>query len=548
MFKNYLWILLFTIWIISCTDETIVFEQPQESLFTEESIQVLENSLSYEASGVLDIYKPQEATLGFSKISEEAAGDFPLTLVGRIKAPSLGGRPSLTASHVEVSGDFVYVSYNAIGAEYFGAIDVVNIANPEKIRLVSRLYFSNADISALAYENGNLYAVGGVDSEKSTLATANSLLAKLPIANGLFNLRSGLLFAFQEGFVATDVSVANGKAYVVSGRDGFLNTYDVNELTLEQSIPFQDLRSIAIEGNQLAVLDAQEGIRLLDATTLENSQTFAVEADFQPDHKRTIDILDNKIVVARGGLGAGIYDKNSGALLQEIGIPLNPTHVATTDIVTNATAFNEGAMLMANGGAGLCLSIEDNDIDLVGIIGLEGSINFVESKGDYIFAASGLEGLQIIKMNRPNPQDTLSERCQGAVDYNGQATLQVPQGTSVAYAGNKRLNYLSVAGEALLCGFWTVSQEVVADNDATLEVRGSLFVGRNNKRKDVTIKAGSTLRIEGNLTVYGNLILESGAQLIFEPGTQNIANIFGEVVIAHDATVSGTFKDVQEKF
>ena len=44
----------------------------------------------------------------------------------------------------------------------------------------------------------------------------------------------------------------------------------------------------------------------------------------------------------------------------------NPDGVATSDIVTNAVTINEDVLLMANGGAGLCLSEEeDNGTDNV---------------------------------------------------------------------------------------------------------------------------------------------------------------------------------------
>ena len=76
---------------------------------------------------------------------------------------------------------------------------------------------------------------------------------------------------------------------------------------------------------------------------------------------------------------------------------------------------------------------------------------------------------------------------------------------------------------------------------------GTLTVGRNNKRRDITVDEGATLRIEGSLTIYGDLVLEDGATVEFL-GTDAVANIFGSVIKNGAVTVSGTFEDVKGKF
>jgi hypothetical protein len=89
---------------------------------------------------------------------------------------------------------------------------------------------------------------------------------------------------------------------------------------------------------------------------------------------------------------------------------IDPEHLGVGEKVTNAVAINEGVILMANGGAGLCLSEKKIDnSDIIGIIQIDGSSNYVTSLGDYVFVASGKEGLQILKLNRPS--DTLSNQC-----------------------------------------------------------------------------------------------------------------------------------------
>ncbi len=57
----------------------------------------------------------------------------------------------------------------------------------------------------------------------------------------------------------------------------------------------------------------------------------------------------------------------------------------------------------------------------------------------------------------------------------------------------------------------------------------------------------ATLRIEGNLTIYGDLVLEDDSTLEFI-GDQSVVNIFGDVRFGNNVTVSGNFEDVRNKF
>ena len=55
------------------------------------------------------------------------------------------------------------------------------------------------------------------------------------------------------------------------------------------------------------------------------------------------------------------------------------------------------------------------------------------------------------------------------------------------------------------------------------------------------------MRIEGNLTIYGDLDLKDGSTIEFI-GSDSVVNIFGEVKIGDNVTIAGEFDDVQNKF
>ncbi len=145
-------VFIFILVLTSCSDETTVFEESKEDLRLETDETLLENSVLYDKAGVLDIFDEENISgKGYLTSKNDLAGDYPLTLVAQIDVPSFSGGRSLTASHVDVSGSYAYVSYNTAAEVYVGGIDIINISDPTNPRVTSRLYYVNADINSIKF-------------------------------------------------------------------------------------------------------------------------------------------------------------------------------------------------------------------------------------------------------------------------------------------------------------------------------------------------------------------------------------------------------------
>jgi hypothetical protein len=138
-------------------------------------------------------------------------------------------------------------------------------------------------------------------------------------------------------------------------------------------------------------------------------------------------------------------------------------------------------------------------------------------------------------------------RCSDLSTYEGSSNLNVNTGENLAYRGAKRFNNFNISGSLLLCGSWTVKNEINLNEDALFEMNGTLVIGRNRSRKNINVNTGATLRIEGNLTIYGDLNLNDGATIEFI-GDNSVVNIFGAVNRNGDTTVEGTYSDIKNKF
>jgi len=256
----------------ACADQTTYFVDFADEFFLENSELKLESSINYDNAGVLDIYESDSASGTSGKVNNDFAGDYPLTLVAQIDPPSYQGTTNLTATHVAIVDEYAYVSYNTAEDNYWGAIDIIRISDPTSPVISNRLFLVDIDANALAYENGFVYVVGGVDSEKSAQATSNSVTIKIAVENGRFNLAAGVAIGFQPGYNATSVKLLGNTVVVGSGKEGSMTAFSQNDLTTLKEVAFDDIRDIAIKDNALAILDASKGVSFLDTNFAVTSE------------------------------------------------------------------------------------------------------------------------------------------------------------------------------------------------------------------------------------------------------------------------------------
>lgn len=405
MKKKYLVIFSAVIFFTGCSDETTYFDQQSlgRELILEESNSVLSNGINNDSNGILDIYFEHEISSKNGGLLLNTTSDFHLNLVGQVSSPNFEGSSNLTATHVDYQDKFAYVSYNTIGETFAGAVDIIDLSDPLSPVLASRMYMYNRDANVILYDNGHLYVLGSVNAEKVLEATGDSFIAKIGVHNGIIDL-DNVNYFYQQGNTATGITKMQNSYYVSSGVDGSIAKYDGSTFLKSSEITFDDLRSVASENGKLAVLDASTGVTIMDSELNQLSQIMT-NSSFVEDAKRTIAMTVDQVIVAEGGQGAGVYNLNTGTLEERLPILIDPENIAFSDKVTNAVSVNGNATLMANGGAGLAIKVKNELVDLMGVVELKGSINYVVSDGDYIFAASGNSGLQII--NKIRTQESL---------------------------------------------------------------------------------------------------------------------------------------------
>lgn len=494
---------------------------------------ILGNRMDFGNSGVINFESGDAARSPL----DGNTSDFPMSLLAQVNPPTYNGS-TLTATHVDVKDNYVYVSYNTQGNVYLGGIDVIDVSQPNNPQLIVQAILPNTDISTVIYDNGQLYIAGAANIDANPGLTSPAFVAKMPLQSGLLtNNYSAVSLASN---VATGLAVASTKYYGVSGNNGVVAKIDKTTNTVETTINVADLRALGKIDNKIVVLSGNQGVKVYNADNLSLQSSFSTSADVL-DSKRTIDFQGANLLVSEGYQGLKVYNLASGSLVQTLALPTSlPANIDVADVVTNAVSVNGDFVYAANGAAGVYVYKKvSNSLNLLGSIQLGGSSNYVKSVGDYIFVATGTGGLKIIKKVTVSSID-----CTGYAAYNGGQWLNVNSGQTLNYQGSAALQGINVNQNLTFCGSLSVAQQLNVNSNGIFTLKGSLAQGQNGS---TTMHVNGTFRVEGSVVIYGDLMLNSGAKLEFLGSGSSII-VYGKVTRNNNVTITGNFIDVLNKF
>jgi hypothetical protein len=538
MKKNvYLFSFLALSLLISCDDNNDnKNDQSLDSITITSDQNTLNQRLDYTNSGVIAI---ENGSLT-GKAAENTVTSFPLVQIAEIKPPVDANGKTLQASHVTVNGNYAYVSYITRGDVYSGAIDVIDVSDPYKPKLVTSALIPNTDITSLTYSNGNLIIGAAKDVDKDPLLGSNpAVVFNMPLSSGL--LTDKLTTNYLESRVTTDVAANTSNYFAVTGDNGSLFKISTSTKAVTGKTAMADLRSIALTSDKVVTLSGTKGVNIYNQTTLALQKSFTTSTDVS-GAKRTMDIDGTKLLVSEGPNGLGVYDINSGSKLQTIAIA-----TAGEDNVTNAVSVNDGYAFLANGALGLNVYQPGTQYSLLGSVGITGSSNYVKSSGNYIYVASGTGGLKIIKMEKPN---TTFANCSSYSIYNQGKDLILNSNDVKSYQGATSINSIIVNSGATLthCGAISVLSNLTLNSGGTFNMTGSLSQGKYQQSNptELVINSNSLLQIEGSVVIWGDLRLNSGAKINFI-GNDSSITIYGKVTKGSNVTITGNYKDTENK-
>ncbi|MRX70020.1 Uncharacterized conserved protein [Flavobacterium resistens] len=495
----------------------------------------LNQRLDYTNSGVISITNTSTA----KGLATQSTTDLPMVQIAEINPPTDSNGRTLQANHVAVNGNYAYVAYTMMGEAYSGAIDVIDVTDPYKPKLLTSALIANTDITSLTYSNGNLIIAGAKDIDKDATLTNPAIVINMQLSSGM--LTDKYTVTKLESHATTDVAANSSSYFAVTGDTGSLFKISNSTKQVTSKVAVQDLRTVAISGDKIVTLSGTKGVNIYNESTLALQKSFTTSTDVSAA-KRTIDFDGTKLLVSEGYNGLGVYDINSGSKLQTIGLAS-----AGGDNVTNAVSVNDGYAFVANGAAGLNVYKSGTSLSLVGTVGITGSSNYVKSSGDYIYVASGKGGLKIIKMEKPN---ATFANCSSYGVYNQGKDLILNSNEVKSYNGSTAINSIIVNSGGVLthCGSISVQNTLILNSGGTFNMTGTLAQGKYQQSNptELIINSNALLQIEGSVVIWGDLRLNSGAKINFI-GNNSSITIYGKVTKNSGVTITGTYKDTENK-
>ena len=355
-----------------------------------------------------DVDVPVDTTIlgKTSSISKTTA--FKLKLRASV-APPVAGGTTLQATHVVLSGNYAYVSYNVQGSTYLGGVDVFDVSVKTKPKLISQAIFQSTDVSALWYDSGKLYLA---EATSDTGYAYPAVLEEITLSNNKLTLtsrRTGV-----PSYVATDVKVTGGKVFVTSGSGGMgtggLSVLNSATLQTVTSDLFLDARAVDVYSSYMVVM---QGTPARLRTYLVSNNQFQTSYDVGgatiPESKSTIRVSLERAFVAAGDGGTKVVNLLTGVVTDSVA-RATVTGLDPSLTVTNAVSINNDLVFMANGEAGVYVAqaavnlettpFSATKLKLLGKMqfGSAESANFVASSNSLLFVATGLGGLKIVEI------------------------------------------------------------------------------------------------------------------------------------------------------
>ena len=273
--------------------------------------------------------------------------------------PVVVGGVTTQASDLAISDDYAYIAYNAAGDDFFGAIQILDISDKRRPRLLAELHFEYMDIYAVLADGDTLVFGGAAHPD---FWGFRSFIGKLNVSDPTnADVQSSL--EPLSSYAVTDLA-AHGDYYYASvgALDGGIHIVDSSLQSLE-FIPRGDVRGLDNYRHGVVALagttdtpETDAAILFMTGLSLVGSVTID---DFGSDYAKATITSNGSDIAILGLSAAGMHvfdvsDVSAGDHLDPLVIHENPD-VANPDVVatTNSVSYHGNLLFSANGGWGV---------------------------------------------------------------------------------------------------------------------------------------------------------------------------------------------------
>lgn len=331
----------------------------------------------------------------------------------------------LSATSISLYEDIAFVTYHKRGDLHLGALELIDLTNPDIPYSLGFIPFEGYDINAVAvdaYEDGVVWVAGSSNKIGASLFKLVFSRSYFLQAYDRINLSKALVEKVSAS--ANGIYLSRDHIYVSAGKSygGIfkVSRHNINEISVSEFTGAKAVTGNEYQGAEyyasLAVNDQSE-IRIRsvldERLQLEfNSATSAHQSvDLPHDGKYELVFSPTnpvELYFTSGSLGVSSIDIRNGSILKETALDLLPNGN------TNSLSIDDEFIYLANGEDGLSIATVQS-AESSGVISpvfhwdlpeKPASVNFVTAADGYVFVAKGLGGFHILKYEETQLYDT----------------------------------------------------------------------------------------------------------------------------------------------
>lgn len=356
--------------------------------------------------------------------------------IASVIAPSATSSTSdVQATATVLSGNYAYISYNMSGDEVFGAIDVVNIADPAAPVIEYTYTSSDFEFSDLRVK-GNYLLLSGYRKESAQLPPS-AILMVLDISSKVSPLIKKVVDV--PGIYATSMDLLNNQVLVNTGTTGGLYKYDVSNPenpTLVSSVVRQNglyaklgaMLNYSLSGTSNTNFEAIGQTVGSLPVPVNSTLTIAPTQSEAPSRF----VRQNALVYLNNTQSHKLHILDLSQVLRSTISELSNLPLLGT---ANGLAQDQQRLYVAQGEKGVYVIDVSNpnapqvmgNFDFDGDSGSANNIWIEQNtNGKFYFLADGRQGIRILKENTAAPvqSSTISFYARG-MDYDGAAVVKV---------------------------------------------------------------------------------------------------------------------------
>ncbi|WP_422353909.1 DUF4114 domain-containing protein [Roseivirga pacifica] len=395
-----------------------------DPILEENGVDVVELSKSFSSVDHVNIVNQATQVNALTENDLNVEDEYYWTHIAEVAPLELNGE-TLSASSISLHNNIAYVTYHKRGNVHLGALELINLSDPDNPSSLGFIPFEHADINAVTvdpYEEGTIWIAGSSNKIGAALYklqfTANSTL----ISSSRINLSKALNGATSAS--ANGIFCTLEHVYVSAGKSNG-GVFRVNKTNLRDISVDEFYGAKGIAGNNVQGIDYFASLAVSDVSTIkiQNELTDDVQfieqgvsahqtVDLPHDGKYELQFspfLPNELYYTSASNGVQSIDIVTGSVLKTTDPSLLPKGN------TNGLYVDEEFIFLANGEDGLSIALLE-DAEQTNVISplfqwdlpeKPASVNFVTAQDGYIFVAKGLGGFHVLKYEEQNQYKTV---------------------------------------------------------------------------------------------------------------------------------------------